>query len=201
MTANVVNLVQGPATVYIGTFDGTTAREPANALVNTTPATSAWTDLGGTTDGVSLSINQEYKELEVDQVVDIPGRRLVKRDMSAKTNLAEPTLQNLLYSLNDVNGGSLGASGAGFAGYYEPAFTDSATQPTYRALLLWGWAPGGSGAGGTTSKRRMVHLRKVLSSDNVEFAYKKEDQTVFSVTWSVHYVSTSVAPFKIVDEA
>lgn len=200
MSANVVNLVQGPATCYIGTFDGTTAREPANGSVNTTPATSAWTDLGGTTDGVTISINQEYKELEVDQVVDIPGRRLTKRDMTAKTNLAEPTLANLLYSLNDVNGGSLGASGAGFAGYYEPAFTDSATQPTYRALLLWGWAPG-TGAAGNVSKRRMVHLRKVLSSDNVEFAYKKEDQTVFTVTWSVHYVSSSIAPFKIIDEA
>jgi len=198
MAANVVNLVQGPATVFIGAFG---AAEPANAAVNTTPAASAWTDVGGTTDGCEISVNQEYKELEVDQVVDIPGRRLVKRDMSVKTNLAEPTLQNLLYSLNDVNGGSLGASGAGFSGYYEPAFTDSATQPTYRAVLLWGWAPGGSGAGGSTSKRRMVIMRKCLSSDNVEFAYKKEDQTVFSVTWSVHYVSSSIAPFKIIDEA
>ena len=196
MAANVVNLVQGPATVYIGDFGAT---EPANAAVNTTPQATAWTDVGGTTDGCEISINQEYKELEVDQVVDIPGRRLVKRDMSVKTNLAEPTLQNLLYALNDVNGGSLGASGAGFSGYYEPAFTDSATQPTYRAVILHGWAPG-SGAN-NQSKRRMVILRKVLSSDNVEFAYKKEDQTVFSVTWSVHYVSNSIAPFKIVDEA
>ena len=196
MAANVVNLVQGPATVYIGDFGAT---EPANAAVNTTPQASAWTDVGGTTDGCEISINQEYKELEVDQGVDIPGRRLVKRDMSVKTNLAEPTLQNLLYALNDVNGGSLGASGTGFSGYYEPAFTDSATQPTYRAVILHGWAPG-SGAN-NQSKRRMVILRKVLSSDNVEFAYKKEDQTVFSVTWSVHYVSNSIAPFKIVDEA
>jgi hypothetical protein len=196
MSANVVNLVQGPATVYIGAFE---AAEPANGDVNETPQASAWTDLGGTTDGCELSINQEYKELEVDQVVDIPGRRLVKRDMSVKTNLAEPTLQNLLYALNDANGGALGASGVGYSGTYEPAFTDSATQPTYRALLLHGWAPGeGSGS---QSKRRMVMLRKVLSSDNVEFAYKKEDQTVFSVTWSVHYVDSSTAPFKIVDEA
>jgi len=196
MSANVVNLVQGPATVYIGAFE---AVEPANGAVNATPQASAWTDLGGTTDGCELSINQEYKELEVDQVVDIPGRRLVKRDMSVKTNLAEPTLQNLLYALNDANGGALGASGVGYSGTYEPAFTDSATQPTYRALILHGWAPG-EGAG-AQSKRRMVVLRKVLSSDNVEFAYKKEDQTVFSVTWSVHYVDNSTAPFKIIDEA
>jgi hypothetical protein len=198
VATTVTNLVQGPATLYIGAFQ---AVEPLNGAVNSTPQASAWSDLGGTNDGAEISVNQEYKELEVDQVVDIPGRRLVKRDMSVKTNLAEPTLQNLLYALNDVNGGSLGASGAGFSGYYEPAFTDSATQPTYRALIVHGWAPGGSGAGGTTSKRRMVILRKVLSSDNVEFAYKKDTQTMFSVTWSVHYVSSSTAPFKIVDES
>lgn len=196
MSANVVNLVQGPAALYIGSFGAT---EPANGAVNLTPQASAWTDLGGTTDGATISINQEYKELEVDQVVDIPGRRLTKRDMSVKTNLAEPTLQSLLYALNDANGGALGASGAGYSGTYEPAFTDSATQPTYRALIVHGWAPG-SGAG-NVSKRRMVILRKVLSSDNVEFAYKKEDQTVFSVTWSVHYVNSTTAPFKIIDEA
>src|SRR3954463_4051125 len=142
MATTVANLVQGPATLYIGTYDGTTTREPLDAAVNTTPAATAWTDLGGTTDGAEISINQEYKELEVDQVVDVPGRRLTKRDMSVKTNLAEPTLQNLLYSLNDANGGALGASGTGFSGYYEPAFTDSATQPTYRSLIVHGWAPG-----------------------------------------------------------
>ena len=193
MAATVTNLVQGPATLYIGEFG---AAEPANGDVNATPAASAWTDLGGTTDGAELSIDQEYKELEVDQVVDIPGRRLVKRDMSVKTNLAEPTLANLTYALND---GTVAPSGSGFAGYYEPAFTDSATQPTYRALIVHGWAAG-EGAGGQ-SKRRMVVLRKVLSSDNVEFAYKKEDQTVFSVKWSVHYVTSAIAPFKILDEA
>lgn len=193
MAATVTNLVQGPATLYIGAFGAT---EPANGAVNSTPQASAWTDLGGTTDGAELSIDQEYKELEVDQVVDIPGRRLVKRDMSVKTNLAEPTLANLTYALND---GTVAASGVGYAGYYEPNFTDSATQPTYRALIVHGWAAGDGGGG--QSKRRMVILRKCLSSDNVEFAYKKEDQTVFSVKWSVHYVSGSIAPFKILDQS
>lgn len=192
MTATVTNLVQGPATLYIGAFGAT---EPANAAVNSTPQASAWTDLGGTQGGVELTINQDYKELEVDQVVDVPGRRLVKRDMSVKTNLAEPTLANLTYALND---GTVAASGTGFAGYYEPAFTDSATQPTYRAVICHGWA---AGAGATTSKRRMVILRKVLSTDNVAFAYKKDDQTVFTVQWSVHYVTSAIAPFKILDEA
>jgi hypothetical protein len=198
MAANVVNLVQGPAALYINNFsDPVSAYEPADSAVNAGPATtgtSAWTDLGGTTDGCELSIDQEYKELEVDQVVDIPGRRLTKRDMSVKTNLAEATLENLVFALND----GVTATGAGFKNYV-PAFTDSATQPTYRSLILHGWAPG-TGSG-NQSKRRMVILRKSLSSDKVEFAYKKEDQTVFSVTWSVHYVNGTTAPFKVVDES
>lgn len=189
MTVNVANLVQGPATLYIGAY---AAVEPTQA--SATPASAVWTDLGGTSDGATVNVNQEYKELEVDQVVDIPGRRLVKRDMSVKTNLAEPTLQNLVYALND----GTYATGA-TDNTYTPAFTDSATQPTYRAVLLWGWAAG-AGTGGQ-SKRRQVIMRRCLSSDNVEFAYKKDDQTVFSVTWSVHYVDASTAPFLIRDQA
>lgn len=189
IAADVTNLVQGPATLYIGAFG---AVEPLNAAVNNTPQASAWTDLGGTTDGAELSIDQEYKELEVDQVVDVPGRRLVKRDMSVKTNMAEPTLENLVNALND----GTTATGSGYK-TFEPAFTDSATQPTYRALILHGFAPG-EGVGGQ-SKRRMVILRKVLSTDNVQMAYKKDSQTVLSATFSVHYVDASTAPFKIID--
>jgi hypothetical protein len=191
MAVTVANLVQGPATLYIASFG---ASEPADNAVNSAPASATWTDLGGTVDGVDLSIKQEYKELEVDQVVDIPGRRLVKRDMTVKTKLAEPTFQNLVYALND----GTTATGTGYKNF-TPAFTDSATQPTYRALLLHGWAAA-AGAGGQ-SKRRMVILRRVLSSDDVELSYTKDKQTLLTVTWSVHYVDNATAPFKIIDEA
>lgn len=196
MGATVANLVQGPATLYMNSFSITGAYEPADSAVNTGPAvtgSNSWTDLGGTTDGCELAIDQEYKELEVDQVVDIAGRRLTKRDMSVKTKLAEPTLENLVFALND----GTTATGTGYKNYV-PAFTDSATQPTYRSLILHGWAAAEGSS--SQSKRRMVILRKVLSSDNVQFEYKKEDQTVFEVKWSVHYVSNTLAPFKIVDE-
>ena len=190
MAVTVANLVQGPATLYIGDFGAT---EPADSAVASTPASADWTDLGGTVDGAELVIKQEYKELEVDQVVDIPGRRLVKRDMTVKTKLAEPTFENLVFALND----GTTATGTGYKNF-TPAFTDSATQPTYRALILHGWAAADAGTG--QSKRRMVILRRVLSSDDVEMSYTKDKQTLLTVTWSVHYVDSSTAPFKIVDE-
>lgn len=180
MSVTVSNLVQGPATLYLAAFG---ASEPVDA---TSTPSSAWSDIGGTTDGTELTINQEYKELEVDQIVDVPGRRLVKRDMQVKTNMAEPTLHNLKYALN---GGTVSTGGDS----YVPANNSSATQPTYMALLIDGFSAEGAA--------RRVILRKVLSIDNVSFAYKKDAQTVYSVTWGAHYVSSVIEPFHILDEA
>src|SRR5690606_171262 len=150
-------------------------------------SSAVWTDVGGTTDGVSVSIAQEFAELAVDQIVDVPGRRLTKRDISLTTNMAEPTLENLALAMN---AGSVSTSIEDVK-KLEPTDDTSATQPTYRALILDGFAP--------EQRRRRVVVRKVLSTANVEFAYSKENQTVFSVTWSAHYVSPSIKPFVVLD--
>lgn len=159
--------------------------EPADTAVASPPG-AGWTDVGGTSDGVTLTVNQEFTELAVDQIVDVPGRRLTKRDMTIGTNLAEPTLDNLVIAMN----GGTQASGSGFESL-EPAFATSATQPTYRALLFDGYAPGGF--------QRRVILRKGLSTANIESAYKKDGQTLFPVLFNAHYVSSSIAPFKVID--
>ena len=105
MAVTVANLIQGPGILYKGTaYTGSyvTTAEPADSAVNTTPQSSAWTDVGGTSDGVNIEIGREYAELAVDQVVDIPDRRLTKREFSLATNLAEATIENLaLVSNND----------------------------------------------------------------------------------------------------
>lgn len=186
MSVTATNLVQGPATLYGGAFGAT---EPADSAVNTTPQASAWTDCGGTQDGVTLSIDQTYGELEVDQIVDRVGSRLTKRDFSIKTSLAEPTLNNLSLVLN----GGTSASGSGYASF-EPSFASSATQPNYKALLFDGWAPGAS------PFNRRVILRKTLSTDAVEMGYTKDKQTIFAVTFSGHYVSSAISPLHVVDQ-
>lgn len=185
MGVTVSNLTMGPGTLNFGDFGAT---EPADTAVATPPSGADWTDIGGTQDGVTLTINQEFKELEVDQVVDVPGRRLTKRDMQIKTNLAEPTLENLAFV---SNASATISTGTGYKSL-EPSNDTSATQPTYKALLFDGIAPGGG--------NRRVIVRRTLSTDNAEFAYKKDSQTVFTATFSAHYVSPSIAPYKIIDE-
>jgi len=185
MAVTATNLVQGPATLYYGDFQAT---EPDDTAVNSTPQASAWSDVGGTQDGVTLTIDQSYSELDVDQIVDRVGSRLTKRDFTIKTSLAEPTLANLTL----VTNGGTTATGAGYA-TWEPSFASSATQPDYKALLFDGWAPGGANI------RRAI-IRKVLSTDAVDIGYTKDKQTLFAVTWSGHYVSESIAPVHIVDQ-
>jgi hypothetical protein len=183
MSVTATNLIQGPAELYAGAFG---AAEPADSAVNSTPAASAWTDLGGTNGGARLTVALTYSELAVDQLVDSPGRRLTKRDCNIATSLAEPTLENLDRALN----GGTSASGSGWKSW-EPDGATSATQPNYFAALLHGWAPAGN--------RRMVILRKALNIANMESAYQKDGQTFIPVDLAGHYVSASIKSFKVLD--
>lgn len=183
MSVSVTNLTQGPGTLYRGAFG---QAEPADTQVNTTPAASGWTDVGGTLGGVDLTIEQKYKELEVDQIVDTVGRRLVSREAGVETNLAEPTLANLALALN----ASAPVTGAGFA-YYEPPNDTSASTPTYCALIFDGIAPGGF--------TRRVFLRRSLSTATIKATWAKDKQTGIPVSFAAHYVSAAIKPFRIVD--
>ncbi|MEV8439184.1 hypothetical protein AB0425_17555 [Actinosynnema sp. NPDC051121] len=184
MGVNATNLLQGPGELYVGAFG---AAEPAESTVNSTPAASAWTDMGGTSGGARMTVALTYSELTVDQLVDSPGRRLTKRDVNVATSLAEPTLENLDTALN----GGTPASGAGWKSW-EPTNDSSATQPNYFAALLHGWAPGGA-------LRRMVIVRKALNIANAEMAYQKDAQTLIPVDFAGHYVSSSIKSFRVID--
>lgn len=172
------NLVQGPANLYFGAFG---AVEPVDAVV--VPASAVWKDAGATKDGVNITIEQEFVQLEVDQLADIPGQRLVKRTIKIETNLAELTLENLKTALN---GGTAAATS-----YTPGTGVLSGQEPTYSALLIDGVGPSG--------KNRRIVVRKVLSTDNVEFSYAKGDQSVYAVTFTSHYVSNTILPYSITD--
>lgn len=183
MSVTVSNFLQGPAELYAGAFG---AAEPAESAVNSTPAASAWTDMGGTSGGARLNVALTYSELAVDQLVDSPGRRLTKRDFNIATSLAEVTLDNLDRALN----GGTSSSGSGWEAW-EPNSDSAATQPNYFAVLLHGWAPAGN--------RRQVVGRKMLNIANLEAAYQKDGQTLIPVDFAGHYVSASIKPFRIID--
>jgi hypothetical protein len=183
----MLNLVQGPATCYLGAFGAT---EPADTAVASDPSASDWTDVGATDGGTTLTIGQQYTVMNIDQVVEEVGRRLTARTFQVVTNMAEPTLQNLIYALN---GGTI-ATGSGFRNYTFGS-SNSGDIPTYWSLLIDGWAPGTA----LVQKRRRAIVRKVLATEPVAIGYTKEQKVVYQVTWMGHYVSSVIKPIHIVD--
>jgi len=190
VSVTVTNLILGPGTLYTANFG---AVEPLDSAVNLSPPSSSWTDVGGTLNGITLSIDQTYTELMVDQLVDSIGRRLTKREFLLSTQLAEPTLNNLSIALNGSTqtSGSI-TSGGGTYQTLEPLYATSATQPTYIALCLDGYAP--------NSFRRRAIMRRTLSTAKVDTAMDKTKQTVFTVSFNGHYVSSAIAPLHLVDQ-
>lgn len=106
---NDKQIIIGAASVFVGTKnqDGvladTLVLRPTFIAGPATPqlqATSGvglnWRDVGYTQEGVELSVEPDFGEVEVDQLLDTP--RMFKQSMrvTVNTTLAEATLENLL---------------------------------------------------------------------------------------------------------
>lgn len=179
MGVTASNLTSGPGTYYDALFG---AAEPATP--STIPGTG-WTDVGGTGDGITLKVAEDWLELTVDQLVDTPERRRTKRELSIATNLAEGTLDNLANVMNEP------APAAAVAGVrtLEPTTGLAAFTPAYRMAIHDGQGPSGNNV--------RVTIRKTLSTEGTEFVYKKDDQRYFTVTRVAHWVSESIKPFRV----
>ena len=185
------NICEGPATVSWAPF-GTT--EPADADVAADPG-GIWEDVGGTLDGqpVLFEIDLTYGDLTVDQLVDPVGGRLTKRAIQVTLALEETTLDNMLVATNQLGNKSVQP------GYttLDPVTTSSATQPTYTALIIDGWAP--TLANGNAARRRII-ARKCLTSSKVALEYQKDKPASYALTWKLYYVSDSIPLYHIVDQ-
>ena|SRR5687767_1562896 len=186
-------VIQGAGKMYTGVFSATAANEPALTAINSAPQASAWTYTGFTSDGITINIDQSFSEMRVDQLADRVGTKLTERQLTLQANLAEATLANLSLGFN---GGTITTAASN--SYFEPVYDGTELQPTYIAVLFDGYAPASSAG---VSKRRRIILRKAISTESVESAYKKDSLTLVPVTFTSHYVSETVAPFRIIDEA
>lgn len=191
MAITPFNICQGPATLYFAPF-GTA--EPADSAVASPPGGS-WTDVGGTMDGTSvlLEVDLTYSDLAVDQLVDAVGARLTKRTIQLTAALEEATLANLQMAMNQL------ATLSVQSGYttFDPLTASSASQPTYQAFIIDGWAP--TLSSGASARRRII-IRKSVSPTKVALEYEKSKPNAFNVTFTGYYVSNSIAPFHIVDQ-
>lgn len=181
MAVTTTNLIAGPANIYYGVVGAT---EPTDAI--TAPASATWTSLGGTKDGVNLTVQQKFVNLDVDQIIDLVEQRQTDRGFLVETHAAELTLENLKLGLN---GGTV--STAGQTKTFDPGQIVPGSVPNYAALIIDGLAPNG--------KARRIIVRKALATKDVQFAYKSGAQSVYTLSFEAHYVSGTTSPFIIMD--
>ena len=193
MAVTASNLVLGPASLYVAPFGST---EPSDASVTPngylTAPPAPWVDAGGTEGGVSFEVETKYTNLAVDQIIMNVGARLTELDMMVTTKLSEVTLNNLTYALNSIT--TVGA-GTGYS-TEDITVTLSASQPTYAAMIIHGWAP--LLPTGAPALRRII-IRKVLSQAKVALMYDKKTQASYATTFNAYFVANSINPVHIVD--
>ena len=162
------------------------------------PIPGDWRNVGFTKDGLELSYEPDYGEVEVDQLLD--AARLFKQGMkvSLKTTFAEATLENLLIawgqkdsaasSTNSAAASAADVSAYGSAyglGLGEAYATIASGQlgddPIERALVAVG--PGPRAVTGGSRRERVYHARRVLSVESSSQALKRNEATVFPVSF------------------
>lgn len=183
MTVTISKLITGPAWMWRKLYTDPAA-EPTSPLA--TPA-AGWVDCGGTVDGINLTIAQSFEQITADQIVDVLMSVPNERTFNVETNLLEPTLENFKFA---NNGGSI-TTGAGWQAY-EPIVDLVTDDVLYSAVII-------RGRGSNTGRLRDIIVRRTLVTDDVEFSYQKAAAQVLATTLTAHYVSASVAPFRIVD--
>lgn len=193
MAIQPLNVCMGPATVYWAPFG---SAEPAYSAITSPPNSAVWTDVGATADGSSvlLEVQHTFTDISAEQVLDPIGARLSKRVIQVTVALEEGTLQNLNLAMNQL---ATISPGTGYS-VLDPITTIASTQPSYMAILIDGWAPTTNTAE-VECRRRMV-IRKCLSSSKVDLEYEKTKAVLFNTTWTGYYISSSIAPFEIIDQ-
>lgn len=192
MSVTPYNLVQGPAQLYFAPF-GTTEPADSAATVNAGAPGGSWVDVGGTEIGVTVEIDMTYVDLKVNQLIDPVGARATDRVITVKTQLSEATYQNMNNALNGLNTTVVSSSYTTM----EPVTTTSATQPTYAALIVDGWAP--TLATGLPARRRWI-IRKVISKPKVIEFYDLTKKVLYDVTFQAYYISPSIPLFHQVNQ-
>jgi hypothetical protein len=194
LSVNPLNLVLGPARLYVAPFGST---EPADSAVSPTgyltPPGGAWADVGGTDGGITFEADPTYTDLTVDQVIMNVGARLTEVKMSVAAKLSEMTFANFQTAINNIGVTNVQSTYQTL----EIPVLSSATQPSYLALIVDGWAPMTST--GAPALRRII-VRKVLSQVKASLAFDKKTQDNLDCTFEAFFVSSTINPVHVIDE-
>lgn len=200
---NAKNIIVGAGAIYIGadnnektadTLPASAASIAACTVSLQDPAnvdSTDWKSVGYTSDGAELSFEPDFGEVQVDQLLDVAKIFKQGQRVMVNTTLTEATLENMLIVLGadsadldgtstsdvqtfTINGGSLGYT------------------PLERSIAIVGPGPDSKAGAGEQVERVYVGYR-ALSMDTVTVGIRRNEATVFPVSFRLLASSTNTA--------
>ena len=153
---------------------------------------NAFTNIGYTSNGLELAFEPDFGEVAVDQLLDVA--RLFKQGMTVNlnTSFAEATLENLLVAIAGNDTDLTSASGVS---QLRMSAGDIGDVPLERGLVAVG--PGSGSA--LDPKERIYVAYRALSIESVTVSAKRDEASMFEVSFRLLPEDTSGSYGKIVD--
>lgn len=174
------NIIVGAASVYIGPSgaEAAPAIDTGVSYRTTVAGTAGWRDVGYTQDGLEVTNDPSWTDIEVDQLLDAAKIFQDGQGVSLSTSFAEATLENMLVAWGqssdtltstatsktwEVDGGTLGGA------------------PLERGLIAIGNGP--EKPDSNDYSERTYHAYRCLSVDSSGSSLARADATIVPVTF------------------
>jgi hypothetical protein len=163
----------------------------------TLSADASYDNVGYTTNGLEMQFQPDFGEVQVDQILDVA--KLYKQGMQVNlaTAFAEATLENLLLALaansDDLSGNKLTSAGRTL----NLSAGDIGECPVERAICAVG--PGTGDCADSPYIERVYTAYRALSIENVTVSAKRDEASMFEVSFRLLPEDASGSYGKIVD--
>lgn len=195
------NIIVGAAALFVAdtTLTPDTLETPvtSESFRDTLSDDAAYTNVGYTMNGLELQFQPDFGEVQVDQILDVA--KLYKQGMQVNlsTAFAEATLENLLlalaYSDSKLTGNKAQSAGQSL----DLSAGDIGECPVERGIVAVG--PGTGDCADSAYVERIYSAYRALSIENVTVSAKRDEASMFEVSFRLLPEDTSGSYGKIVD--
>jgi hypothetical protein len=195
------NIIIGAAAMFVAdgqlTPDDLEAFDGAESFRDTLSNTAGYTNVGYTMNGLELTFQPDFGEVQVDQLLDVA--KLFKQGMqvSLATAFAEATLENLLLAVAGSDADLNGSKGTSDGLVLDMQSGRLGECPVERGIVAVG--PGTGDCVDSDSVERVYTAYRALSIENVTVSAKRDEASMFEVTFRLLPEDSSGSYGKIVD--
>jgi hypothetical protein len=198
---NSNNIIVGAASFFVAdtVLDGTTlpAFDEDESYRETLSDDADFTNIGYTMNGLEIQFQPDFGEVQVDQLLDVA--KLYKQGMQVNLNtaFAEATLENLLIALAYGDTQLSGSKSSSNGQVLSLSAGELGECPVERGIIAVGPGTGDCAVG--SALERVYSAYRALSIENVTVSAKRDEASMFEVSFRLLPDDTEGSYGKIVD--